>query len=161
MVFRGKCNQVIRMSEWFGNGTAVDNSFHLTKNCVKTLFIKVLQQASGCNSGPQILRLYQPFPYSSILWSSRGIENPLNSFLKEGVVDLSKISAFHCLPQFTLCSDKAGSVICNSNISSRLLRVCSSSAVLCSVPGTTLPIGLVRHTCSPSAIRWIAIKLQG
>ncbi|CAL8272653.1 unnamed protein product [Boreogadus saida] len=29
------------------------------------------------------------------------------------------------------------------------------------VKGTTLPIGLVRHTCSPSAITWIAIKLQG
>ena len=31
----------------------------------------------------------------------------------------------------------------------------------CSVPGITLPIGLIRHTCSPSAITWIGIKLQG
>ncbi|CAL8240553.1 unnamed protein product, partial [Gadus morhua 'NCC'] len=27
--------------------------------------------------------------------------------------------------------------------------------------GITLPIGLIRHTCSPSAIKWIGIKLQG
>ena len=35
------------------------------------------------------------------------------------------------------------------------------SALLCPASGGALPTWLIRHTCGTSAIRWIAIKLQG
>ena len=76
-----------------GDWPAVDHGFNLTKHYVKTVLIQILYFQVELRTFMQ--RHDQPFPWSSMIWTSRLIKAPFKSLLQHDNVGLHLIPLFH------------------------------------------------------------------